>query len=188
MSKGNGFLGSLKKSTRITILSCSLFVLFTVAIMVFFVFFPITPSENVIAGFGRENVAKNNSPAVTTVTTAAEELVLTKASTTTTVSKYTTKHTNYVIIATTGEGFYVSNVIPTGVSPYDWGSYTATTSTTSAVESTSYEGTGYEDTTDYSIDDPGYSYTDPNEQSTDYSWSDGDGSYSSDTTDWNSGY
>ncbi len=187
MSKGNGFFGSLKKSTRITILSCSLFVLFTVAIMVFFVFFPITPSEKVIAGFGRENVAKNGSPTAVTTTTVPEELVLTKASTTTTASKYTTKHTDYTIRVTSGSGFYVSNVIPTGVSPYDWGNYVATTATTAAVEGTSYEVTTYENPTDYSTQGTEYVYTEPYEQPTEGGWIEPE-TYGDDTAEWNSGY
>ncbi len=142
MSKGNSFLGGLKKSTRITVISCSLFVIFTVIIMVFFVLFPITPSEKVIAGFGRESVANNNQSVTTTAVTTTNEFIVTQSFATTTTGR-TTSHKDYTITVTKGSGFYVNNVIPTGVSPYEVWTYTPTTTTiASGIETASEPSTG----------------------------------------------
>ena len=61
MEKIKSLFGNLKKSTVITLISCGCFIALSFIILCFFIMFPITPSEKVMATFGRESVAKNNS-------------------------------------------------------------------------------------------------------------------------------
>ena len=78
MDKIKDFFGSLSKSTKITLISCGSFLLLTFIILLFFVLFPITPSERVILGLGREGIVaaspdnKDETAAIGTVTTAPE--------------------------------------------------------------------------------------------------------------------
>ena len=151
MSKS--YFSKLKKSTRITVISCGAFVGITMIILIFFVLNPITPSEKVIAGFGRENISRNNKTTdITTTavtTTALEDVVVTKVSTTTTAP--TTTHTDFTITVTSGSGFYVDNVIPTGASPYEAGFAPTTTETTAA--EVYDDGSGYyDDGSNYNYD------------------------------------
>ncbi len=118
MSSKSGFISNLNKSTKITMASCIGFILLTGIILVFFIIFPITPSEKVMASIGRENIINNGSgnspqritPAV--VTTSDTDDVVT--STTRPVST-TTRTVNIKI--TTGSGFLWNGRIPTGVVP-----------------------------------------------------------------------
>ncbi len=163
MSKGKSYFSRLKKSTKITVISCGIFVGLTMVILLFFVMNPITPSEKVIAGFGRENISRHNSQSteITTTavtTTAMEDVIVSKATeTTTTVS---TTHTDFTITVTSGSGFYVDNVIPTGVSPYEAGS--VPTTETEYDDGTGYDsgyyddGTGYDNSYDNSYDNGYY--------------------------------
>lgn len=50
------FYSGLNKSTKITLISCGSFLLLTILILLFFVLFPIKPSERVISGLGRGGV------------------------------------------------------------------------------------------------------------------------------------
>ena len=162
MSKGKSYFGRLKKSTKITVISCGLFVAVTMGVLLFFVMNPITPSEKVIAGFGRENISRRNNQTteVTTTTamttTAMEDIIVSKAATTTAAE--TTTHVDYTITVTSGSGFYVNNVIPTGVSPYEAGSVVTTETASDYDDGTGYDyGYGYDDGTGY---DYGYGYDD----------------------------
>ena len=60
MSKIKDFYEGLKKSTKITVLSCGSFVVMTMLILAFFIIFPITPSEKIMTNIGRENMARDN--------------------------------------------------------------------------------------------------------------------------------
>lgn len=117
MSSKSGFMTSLSKSTKITFFSCVGFVALTCLILVFFILFPITPSEKIMASIGRENVLNGGSggspqsitPGV--VTTSAEDKVEEEA--TTKPVSTTTRTVNIKI--TTGSGFLWNGRIPTGV-------------------------------------------------------------------------
>lgn len=136
MSKIKDFFRSLKKSTKMTIISCTCCVVLTAVILSFFVMFPTTLSEKVITGFGREGIYKevNQSEVVTTtvVTTTGNDIIVAKTTRTTTRPK--TTRTEFTIKVTSGSGFaggfYVDNRIPTGVYPNE---YFPTTTTTADV-------------------------------------------------------
>lgn len=143
MSKVKELFSNLKKSTRITLISCGCFVALTILILVFFILCPITPSENVIASFGREKV--NNSSSDTAATTTA---VTIDASETTTVSAdsneistNTTRDKNFVLTITTGSGFLSGGIIPTGV--YDGNHVVSPTSATVAGDEFDDDPIGY---------------------------------------------
>ena len=153
MSKGNGFFSNLKKSTKITLVSCGCFIAMTALILFFFVMFPITPSEKIISSIGRESISKKDPDAVGSTTTAVSTTtvntttVTKKARTTTSPSK-TTK-SDYVITITAGSGFYTGQKIPSGGYPSDNSYYTPTTPTiadggyTSGGSTGGYTGGGY---------------------------------------------
>lgn len=159
------FLG-LSKSTRITLISCGCFVLLTLIILLFFVMFPITPSERAIARIGREGLVydpENEGVVTTTVSDAVG------SETTTTVTTTSTTHSEIRITFTTVSGFFTPGYIQTGdpfVNNYET---TTTTTTTIPVEDPS-EGTTTETTepstedTSQGTEDPG---TEPTEPSTD---------------------
>lgn len=117
MNNKSGFMSNLNKSTKITMFSCLGFILLTGIILVFFIFFPITPSEKVMASIGRENVMNNGSdgspqsitPAVITTVSGENEDIDTS---TTTTGTTTTRTVNIRI--TTGSGFLWNGRIPTG--------------------------------------------------------------------------
>lgn len=114
-----GFIASLNRSTRITLASCLFFVLLTCVILLFFVLFPITPSEKIMASIGRENILNNGGNGgqnavgvpivVTTVAGEEDELALSSEEYTGTT---TTRTVNIKI--TTGSGFLWGGRIPTG--------------------------------------------------------------------------
>ncbi|MBO5163081.1 MAG: hypothetical protein J6B75_01355 [Ruminococcus sp.] len=121
MSSKSGFIAGLSKSTKITVCSCIGFVLLTSIILIFFVLFPITPSEKIMASIGRENVINGGqggspqsiTPGVVT-TVAGDETESTEAATEKPVT--TTARTVNIRI-TTGSGFLWNGRIPTGVMP-----------------------------------------------------------------------
>ena len=130
MSKGNGFFSNLKRSTKITLVSCGCFIALTALILFFFVMFPITPSEKVISSFGRESIYKQDTTgtAVTTAvtTTMNDDIVVAKGTKVTTASRTTAKkYTTHKL--TSGSGFYMDQRIPTGVYPNEY--YVPTTTT-----------------------------------------------------------
>ena len=132
MSKGNGFFGNLKKSTKITLVSCGCFIALTAAILLFFVLFPITPSEKMITSLGRESIYRKGTESTTAVTAASVTTTVTssknssKSTRTTTYSKTSGK--DFTITFTSGAGFYMGSRIPTGVFPNEY--YVQTTTTT----------------------------------------------------------
>ena len=142
MSKGNGFFSNLKRSTRITLVSCGCFIALTALILFFFVMFPITPSEKMISSFGRESISKQDTttvPVTTAVTTMNDDIIVAKGSRTTTASKTTAKkYTTHKL--TSGAGFYMDQRIPTGMYPNEY--YVPTTTT--AVEGGYSGGTGFQ--------------------------------------------
>ncbi|MBR1429857.1 hypothetical protein [Ruminococcus sp.] len=130
MSKGNGVFSNLKRSTKITLVSCGCFIALTALILLFFVMFPITPSEKVISSFGRESIYKQDvtGTAVTTAvtTTVNDDIMVAKGSKTTTASRTTAKsYTTHRL--TSGSGFYMDQRIPTGEFPNQY--YVPTTTT-----------------------------------------------------------
>ena len=178
MRKISESLGSLKKSTKITLMSCGSFVLMTALILCFFVMFPITPSEKMMSSISREAVSTNANgdnimtamPAVET-TVSGEETVTTTAKATTTKVTASTTRTNYTITVTTGSGFLWGGAIPTGIMP---GGSTQTTASDYSQESSdepqpTYPITGNGDepiaNTGTGLADPnqGTGYVDPNQ-------------------------
>ena len=132
MSKGNGVFSNLRRSTKITLVSCGCFIALTALILLFFVMFPITPSEKVISSFGRESIYKQDvtGTAVTTAvtTTVNDDIMVAKGSKTTTASRTTAKsYTTHKL--TSGAGFYMDQRIPTGEFPNQY--YVPTTTTAS---------------------------------------------------------
>lgn len=118
MSNKSGFVAGLNKSTKITVFSCIGFIILTCIILMFFILFPITPSEKIMASIGRENVLNGGSngssqSAVVGVVTTSSAAV-TENMTTRPVS--TTGRTVKIVI-TTGSGFLWNGRIPTGVTP-----------------------------------------------------------------------
>lgn len=109
------FFANLKKSTKITLISCASFIALTLLILIFFVMFPITPSERVIASFGRESVARKNAESSIVVTSVAvtSDVVVSRV-VTTTAYDHAVSRTNYKITVTTGEGFFTGGYITTG--------------------------------------------------------------------------
>ena len=118
MKKNSGMTNGLNKSTKVTLLSCASFIVLTMLILIFFVMFPITPSEKIMASIGRENVFNggNGNPSATAVpggeTTASAQTTATTALNTARTGYTTTKTVN--IIITTGSGFLWNGRIPTG--------------------------------------------------------------------------
>lgn len=134
MEKIKSLFGNLKKSTVITLISCGCFIALSFIILCFFIMFPITPSEKVMATFGRESVAKNNTDTagsvVTTVVEGGESVIVSKGTSkvttsSSTVTRLTTTHKEFNMTITTGSGFYSGGLIMTGVYPYE-NSYTTT--------------------------------------------------------------
>lgn len=121
MSKVRDFFVNLRKSTKITLISCVSFVLMTFLILCFFIISPITPADKAGSTYGRETVS--GSVISTDVTTVpGEGLEVSKGtSKAATTTKVTTSHEDYVITITTGAGFYTGGRINTG--EYDGNDY-----------------------------------------------------------------
>ncbi len=114
MTKIRDFFASLKKSTKITLISCVSFVLMTFIILCFFILSPITPDDKAGHTFGRESVSPDGST-VSDVTTSGDgdSLEVSKGTTNTTAYRVTTTHEDYVITVTSGD-FYMNGRIITG--------------------------------------------------------------------------
>lgn len=127
MNKIMGFMDSLKKSTKITMLSCGSFVVLTVLILAFFIMFPITPSEKIMSNIGRENISQDDGgdPSVQSGVPGVETTsVVSSVKTTSVNTKTTTAHTSFTITITTGSGFMWNGRIPTGGYEGDYGTQT----------------------------------------------------------------
>lgn len=164
----------LKKSTIITMVSCGSFVVMTFLALLFFVKFPITPSERIISSIGREGIYRHDNVeglAVAQTTTQTKDSQSSATPQTTTLS---TKHSDFVITVTTGKGF--RKKVTNNSGEYDSGEYVAdidgddeeTTTTTT----TKYYGYGYE-----------YGYNGSTTTTTAY-YSDYDNSYNYDWEYW----
>ena len=181
MSRVADFFGNLKRSTKITMLSCACLVLLTLLITVFFVLFPITPSEKIMSNIGRESIFRDNGSggAVTAVPGVVTTISGTAATSTVATSKVSTKstasttRTNYKINVTTGSGFLWNGRIPTAIMPGNYETYTTPVdngyaNTTAPVESPSasagiQEPTGWvPEPTGGWTPDPNAGYVDPN--------------------------
>ncbi|MBR6792462.1 MAG: hypothetical protein IKM49_05015 [Ruminococcus sp.] len=151
MNRVKEFFLGLNKSTRITLISCGCFILLTFIILMFFVFFPITPSEKAIARIGREGLVYNETDEQQ-VTTAVTENNNTPAETTTTTVTTTTGVTTEPvrITFTTPEGFYIPGYIQTG----EVGVNNFTTTTSSTEESTEDPSETTTTTTEPGTEDP----------------------------------
>ncbi len=146
MEKVKSFFNGLQRSTVITLISCVCFVLMTFVILMFFMLFPITPSERVADRLGRESVfrsnGENNAVVAEPATSDEQPMVAYEQTVTTTAPRQPTAHTSYTITITSGSGFLYNGVIPTGVYPYE--------EITTTVAAEPYEGT----TDDPSLLDP----------------------------------
>lgn len=141
MSKVKDFFLSLSKSTKITLISCGCFILMTLLILIFFVLFPITPSERALASIGRESFVNNegSEAVVTTTEPVTTEAVVTSTETRTTPSI----QSEPLITFTTVSGFLSEGYIPTGqVGVNNFGTTTTTTTTTTTDENNNGEQTG----------------------------------------------
>ncbi len=159
MNRVKEFFLGLNKSTRITLISCGCFILLTFIILMFFVFFPITPSEKAIARIGREGLVYNETDDQQVTTAVTDENDTPVQTTTTAVTTTTGVTTEPVRITfTTPEGFYIPGYIQTGeVGVNDF--TTTTTSTDEGMEDPSETTTtttepGTEDPTDEPSTDP----------------------------------
>jgi hypothetical protein len=119
MSKVRDFFLNLKKSTRITLISCLSFILLTFIILCFFILSPITPTDKAGNTYGRESISRqdgNTSSQITTSLNSGETVVSNVSAdyTTTVTTTQTTTRTEYVITITTGTGLYTDGLIPTG--------------------------------------------------------------------------
>ncbi|MDE6834368.1 MAG: hypothetical protein K2J39_09035 [Ruminococcus sp.] len=140
MKKKQKSFSRLKKSTVITMVSCISFVVMTFIALLFFVRFPIKPSERIISSMGRNGIYKQNvsyseNPTIQTTVSTVESTTLQ----TTTASA---THKEFIITITTGKGFRTEvkgHDVP--VMDYDYDDYynNHTTKTT----------TVYEDDNDY---------------------------------------
>ncbi len=143
MKKNNGFLGNLQKSTKVTLLSCMSFIALTLLILIFFILFPITPSERIMASIGRENVSNNNQN--NNADTALGIVTTAKATSETVNTGIIEEETGtrpaktYKIVITTGSGFLWNGRIPAGIDD---------TKTTVVIS----------DDPEYPVADPGYAY------------------------------
>ncbi len=129
MYKFKEFFGNLSKSTRLTVISCGIFIILTFIILMFFVMFPITPSEKVISGMGRAGLMESggkNSPygdginGVVVTTSADSDGKKNDSKTTTANTQVTYPKVHYVDkIFTTNEGYvYTGYAVPTGRPDY----------------------------------------------------------------------
>lgn len=128
MNKIKDLFFSLSKSTRITLLSCGSFIVMTLLILLFFVIFPITPSEKAIAKFGREDLIYNNGDQESSETTTEYNEEGTETTTTTAVTFAVTNYEQETFTFTTASGFLSGGYIKTG----QYGTGTVTQTTTEA--------------------------------------------------------
>lgn len=99
----------LKKSTVITMVSCVSFVVMTFLALLFFVKFPITPSERMMSGIGRKSIYRNdNAEGLAVTQTTAQTQTTDSQSATTQTTTVSTRHSDFVITVTTGKGFRTS--------------------------------------------------------------------------------
>ena len=151
MKKKRKSFSRLKKSTVITMVSCGSFVVMTFLALLFFVRFPIKPSEKIISSMGRagiyrQNISYNES---TTTTTTVQTTSVTETDTRQTTTASTTRK-EFVITITTGKGFrtgFEGHDVPV-MDYYDYD-----------YEYTTYPYDYQPETTTYTYDDDDYDYS-----------------------------
>jgi hypothetical protein len=148
MGKIKDFVMGLSKSTKITLVSCSCFVLLTLLIMTFFVLFPVTPSDKAISKLGSEGLVYQDdddgtvsadSPLVTTAVTSTNV-----QQTNTTAVRVTTAvgETEQKVTFTTISGFFSGGYVRTGtagVTEYQTSTATVSSGSDSYDYSSDYE-------------------------------------------------
>ena len=141
----NELFFGLSKSTRITLISCGSFIMLTFVILLFFVLFPITPSEGLIDLRSRIVVSSSDSEAaVTTVQSETDEEITEAPITVTTVAE-----TLNEILPTFTSGnlpvdpnyTYTGNGIRTGLPGETYPTTTASVSGTGTGQSATATGT-----------------------------------------------
>ncbi|MBR4626130.1 MAG: hypothetical protein IKO47_00230 [Ruminococcus sp.] len=148
MGKVKEFFGSLKRSTKITLISCVSFVLMTFLILCFFIMSPITPSDKAGHTYGRESISTDTTDS--TITTSAAGVDISSDTTGKSTTTVTTTHKDYVITITTGtsraDDYYTDGRINTGefTGPYNVDPFQATSE-----QSTQSYTNGYEPVTEY---------------------------------------
>lgn len=105
MSKVIGFFANLKRSTKITLISCVSFVLMTFLILCFFIMSPITPSDKAGHTYGRESISPDGSTVSSDTTTLAGVGAVTDTASESTTTVTTTRK-EYKITITTGTNKY----------------------------------------------------------------------------------
>ena len=108
MKKKHKSFSRLKKSTVITIVSCGSFVVMTFLALLFFVRFPIKPSEKIISSMGRSGIYRQNvsySDNTTTTTTTTQTVFSVTETDTRQTTTASTTHKEFIITITTGKGF-----------------------------------------------------------------------------------
>ena len=149
MSKIREFFADLRKSTKITLISCGSFIVMTFVILCFFIMSPITPADKAGSTFGRESISPDGSTVNSIVTTIDEngnsiEVSRGTTNTASTASTVTTTKKEYKITVTTGTGHYnVDGKIIIG----DYEGYNYNTTTTAYG---GYSGESYTTTQAYS--------------------------------------
>ncbi|MDE5772198.1 MAG: hypothetical protein K2I06_11335 [Ruminococcus sp.] len=161
MSKGKGFFSKLKRSTIITMVSCISFVVMTFLALLFFVKFPVTPSEKFTAELGRESIYRQNGVDGLQMTATSTEVPQTTTETSSqTTTETTTAKTDFVITITTGKGFRTDGHTLTVNADYEENDHlqdseeTSQTTTTDDSENYNYND-NYYDSYDY---DYGWGY------------------------------
>lgn len=118
MYKLKEFFGNLSKSTKLTVFSCGIFILLTFVILLFFVMFPITPSEKVISGMGRAGLVNSDGKKSNYGDSALDGVVITTTSSekknntvTTAVGSHKSSYVDKIF--TTNDGYvYTGNKTP----------------------------------------------------------------------------
>ena len=116
MDKKGNFVSGISRSTKITLVSCFCFIALTCLILVFFVMFPITPSERIIASIGRGSavsIEENNVPVLTDAVVSTDASAVSSDSS---LKSGTTTTKSVKIVITTGSGFLWNGRGPSGVS------------------------------------------------------------------------
>ncbi|MDE6679547.1 MAG: hypothetical protein K2K02_10965, partial [Ruminococcus sp.] len=91
--------------------------------LLFFVKFPITPSERIISSIGREGIYRHDNVEGLAVTQTTTQTTDSQSSTTPQTTTLSTRHSDFVITVTTGKGF--RKKVTNNSGEYDSGEYVA---------------------------------------------------------------
>lgn len=108
MYKLKDFFGNLSKSTKLTMISCGIFIILTFVILLFFVMFPITPSEKVISGMGRAGLVNSDGKKSNYGDSALDGVVIT-----TSVSDSSGKKSTVITTVGSHRSSYVDKIFTT---------------------------------------------------------------------------